>query len=79
MNEIIKQLGTQAGFYVALDGNFYGKDAWCNEEVAQLCKLVAEDCIKQLALQALQHADNDDQVWLASQTINLLHERYGLK
>ena len=78
MNEIIKTLAVEAGFKLADDGNFV-VDAWCNQEIAKLAKLVADDCIKVLAKIALENADNDDQVWIASKTINTISARFDVK
>lgn len=79
MNEPIKQFAHTAGFYLAEDGNFYGEDNWCNPHIVKLAQAVADDCVKILAKIALENADNDDQVWIASKTINQITQRYGLK
>ena len=79
MNEHIKQFAHSAGFYLAEDGNFYGEDNWCNPQIVKLAQLVAQDCIKVLAKVALENSDNDDQVWIASKTINEIAKRFDVK
>lgn len=77
INERLKQFAEQSGF--RLIDIHYAFNYNAENEFLEYAKLVAQDCISQIALIGISNYENDDVMWAVGKSIENIKERYGVK
>ena len=78
MNERIKDLLPNP-FAVDYQAENAPLDLYTEKEMLKFAKLIAQDCISQIALIGVSNFENDDVMWAVGLAIENTEERYGIK
>lgn len=73
MNERIRALAEQAGFY------FDEYNEANQRKVELLAELIVQDCITKISLIGVSNFENDDIMWTVELATKMIKERFGVK
>ena len=73
MNERIRELAEQAGFY------FDEYNEATQRKVELLAELIVKDCMTKIALIGVSNFENDDIMWTIELATEMIKERFGVK
>ena len=73
MNERIRELTEQAGFY------FDDHNEATQRKVELLAELIVKDCMTKIALIGVSNFENDDIMWTVELATEMIKERFGVK
>ena len=73
MNERIRELAEQAGFY------FDEYNEVTQRKVELLAELIVKDCMTKIALIGVSNFENDDIMWTIELATEMIKERFGVK
>lgn len=73
----LKEFAEQAGFSLLDIHHAFEYDV--NNEFKEFARLVAQDCISQIAILGVTNFENDDVLWTVDRAVESIKERYGVK